>query len=237
MNPAVLTLAVLRASVFVGVVPLAGLRSQPAPVKAMVSACLAIVLAPAVALDLSTVPSDSYFSLAAIYLGQTLVCAALVIALNELYGAATSVWSVQTGLSYSSVLDPSKESESTALSSLVQLLFLLHFTAMNLHLGLLSMGLGMPTFQFELAGPELLGQIAQSGKRILATGLAWGLPYIALLLSVDVVLAVGARLYERFQPGALSNPLKQVLLLVLLFFSLPLWRTETGSLIASWIAR
>jgi flagellar biosynthesis protein FliR len=230
------SLALFRASLFAGAVPVAGLRSQPAKVKAMIAAALAVVLYPAVEADLARAGAHAWISLAGGYAAESLAAAALVIAVNELYAASASVWSVQTGLSYSSVLDPSKEAESTSLTSLVQLFFLLHFTEMNLHLGLLGGALGSPPPDSAAGRDELLGGLARVGSRVLSSGLSWGLPYIVLLASVDVILAIAARVHEKFQPGGVSNPLKQILLLALLLVSLPLWRTETGELLARWLA-
>lgn len=229
--------AVFRASVFIGIVPLAGLRSQPAKVKAMISLALSIVLVPSSILLLQSPESPGFLTLAARAAGQAVFFAALVMAIHELYGAITSIWSVQTGLSYSSVLDPTQESESTSLTSIVQLLFLLHFVALDFHLELLRAGLSADLLLPSATRQEVLGQIAELGKRFLATGLAWGLPYVALLLTVDLVLAFGAKLHEKFQAAAYSNPLKQILLLLLLLLSLPLWRGETGPRIASILAR
>lgn len=237
MDWSAFTFAVFRASVFIGIVPLAGLRSQPAKIKAMISLALAVVLVPSCSQILAAPDSPGFMTLAARATGQSVFFAALVMAIHELYGAITSIWSVQTGLSYSSVLDPTKESESTSLSSIVQLLFLLHFVNLDLHLGLLGAGLSSDLLAPGASKEEILSQIAVLGKRFLSSGIAWGLPYVALLLTVDLVLAFGAKLHEKFQAASYSNPLKQILLLVLLLFSLPLWRGETGPRIASILAR
>jgi flagellar biosynthetic protein FliR len=237
MDWSAFSLAVFRASVFIGIVPLAGLRSQPAKIKAMISLALAVVLAPSCTLLLGAANSPGFVSLAARSIGQAVFFAALVMAIHELYAAITSIWSVQTGLSYSSVLDPTKESESTSLTSIVQLLFLLHFVNLDLHLELLGAGLSSDLLAPSASKEEILTQVAVLGKRFLASGLAWGLPYVALLLTVDLVLAFGAKLHEKFQATSYSNPLKQILLLLLLLFSLPLWRGETGPRIASILAR
>jgi flagellar biosynthesis protein FliR len=231
------TFAVFRAGVFVAIVPIAGLRSQPAKVKAMLSLALAIVLLPTCQELIADPKSPGLFLLGVSACGQAILFAALVMGIHELYGAVTSIWSVQTGLSYSSVLDPAKESESTSLSSLIQLLFLLHFVGQDLHLGLLCLGLSADLLVPAGSPADILSQIASVGKGMLSAGLAWGMPYVALLLSVDVVLAFGAKLHEKFQASTYSNPLKQLLLLALLLFSLPLWRAESGTRIALLLSR
>jgi flagellar biosynthetic protein FliR len=233
MDLAPISLAFLRASLFVALVPLAGLRSQPAKVKAMIGLALAVVLLPACRLLTATGGETGLLRIALPFVGQTLLLAALVAALNEMYAAATSTWSVQTGLSYASVINPAQESESSPLTSLIQLLFLLHFTSLNLHLGLLEAGLGDNLVPVSWETPLLLAALSQGGKELLRDGLAWGLPYIVLLISADVCLAVAAKLYEKFQGSNFSYGLKLLLLLLLLMISLPLWRGEIGSRIAS----
>ncbi len=237
MDLGAFSLAFLRASLFVALVPIAGLRSQPAKVKAMIGLALAFVLFPASREAVRVAGDGSNLTLVLPYAGQTLLLAAFVTALNELYSAATSTWSVQTGLSYASVLNPTQESESSPLTSLVQLLFLLHFTSWNLHLELLAAGLGPELLPVSWDTPGLLSALAGGGRQLLRDGLAWGLPYVALLLSVDVFLALGSKLYEKFQGGNFSYPLKLLLLLLLLGFSLPLWRGEIGTRIAIVLGR
>jgi flagellar biosynthesis protein FliR len=230
-------LAFWQAALVIGLVPFPGLRSQPAQIKVMISAALAIVLTPAAERALVAGSSGDWVSLALNAGGRSLLLAAIVMALNELYSAATSTWSVQTGLSYSSVLDPSKDSESTSLTTIVQLLFLLHLVGLDLHLELLALGLEFERLA-DIARPGvLLETLVSEGKALLGRGLAWGLPYIALLLGVDVALALGSKLHEKFQSMMLANPLKQITLLILLLVSLPFWSKEAGIPIAGWIFR
>ncbi|MDX2266594.1 MAG: flagellar biosynthetic protein FliR [Bryobacter sp.] len=230
-------LAFWQASLVVGLVPLPGLRSQPAALKAIFSAALAIVLTPSAQAAISSANTVSWPGMALTGAFRALLLAALVMGLNELYGAVTSTWSVQTGLSYSSVLDPSKDSESTSLTTVIQLLYLLHLVALDLHLELLALGLSFEVLSASSRPEVLLGAIAAQGKEFLFAGIRWGLPYIALLLAVDIALALSSKLYEKFQSMVLSNPLKQLVLLFLLLLSLPFWSKEAGLPIAGWIWR
>jgi flagellar biosynthetic protein FliR len=128
--------------------------------------------------------------------------------------------SVQSGMSYGSIIDPTNDTESGSLLSITQFCVLLTFLAAGVHLEFLSALLESDTVWEQLSRPEALVGVLKSMLGFsFKTGLRLAAPFIACMLLFDIASALGARFAERFQLNMLMFPFKWATTLFILMAS------------------
>ncbi len=210
-----LTLA--RIGGVVAFTPIPGFRNVPVAVRAFLALTLSIVL-----FDLR----------AAGALRETSLLTALPVecGIGVCYGLATALLfegfqlgaqmvGLQAGFSYASTLDPSSQADSTVISVLVFLATGWLFFATDLHHmliraladGLVATSVG----RGHLALRSISGTI-QIGSDVFRVGLKLAAPVSAIMLTIDIGLALFSRMQAQLQITTLSFPVKILVALVVL---------------------
>ncbi len=201
-------------------VPLPGMRSAIEPARIALALAFTFALAarwPAV--DASTVT-------AATLLGWAAAEAALGIAIGvsltialECFALAAQVLGTQAGYAYASTIDPNSEADSGVLLVVAQLMAGLMFFALGLDRELIR--LFAATLERIPAGgyvprPAASESIVRLGTMLFAYGVRLAMPVVALLLLVDVALALLGRLNQQLQLLSLAFPIKMLVALLVI---------------------
>ena len=163
----------------------------------------------------------------------------LVFAALELAG---EVIGLQMGLSYAGYFNPASGQTQNAIGSFMSLLALLMFIAIDGHLWVLhavaeSFRL-YPLTQSPTLPADFMS-LARMGTDVFAFGLAIALPFVAVMLLVNIVLGVLARVAPQLNIFAVGFPLTILVGLSLVFLLLPYLETPLRAAlersIAMWI--
>jgi len=201
-------------------VPLPGIQAGPAFIRAALSASITLALMPlwpaipSVGLSFGTLVG---WLLAEAGLGIGVGIA--VAFLTEIFQMGAQIISLQAGYSFASTIDPTSGADSSVLLSIAQVTAGLLFFATGLdHQVLQAFAQSLrvhPPGQVVL-NASMLNQVVQTGSVMFSTGLRLVLPLLALLLIVDISLALLARLNSQLQLITLAFPIKMLLSLALL---------------------
>ncbi|MCX6621249.1 MAG: flagellar biosynthetic protein FliR [Acidobacteria bacterium] len=214
-------LAVLsRVTATFSFVPLPGFRNQADVAKVVLSLSVTVALYPV----WPVVPAGqpSIITLLAWLAADAALGVAVGLAvalLVEGFVLAAQFVGLQAGYSYASTIDPTSQSDSGVLQIAVQLSTSLLFFSLGFHHHVLraiavSLEAFPPgTFVISLQGAEAVIRLG-SGMFLLAARLA--MPVVALLLLVDVTLALLGKLNSHLQLLMLSFPVKMLLGLMIL---------------------
>jgi flagellar biosynthetic protein FliR len=120
---------------------------------------------------------------------------------------------LQAGYAYASTIDPNTQADSTVLVLLAQLAAGLLFLTMGLdreviHLFVRSMQLAPPG-SFVLS-PGVGRQLLSMGSTMFSTGVRLALPVVAILLLVDISLALLGRVNSQLQLLTIAFPVKMM---------------------------
>jgi flagellar biosynthetic protein FliR len=194
-------------------IQLPGLKSGPEPARVVLALGFTLVLAPH--WPTVTSPPTAATMLYSL-LGETALglSAGLVVALMlECLQVAAQVVGLQAGYAYASTIDPTTQADSSVLLVFAQLCAGLLFFAMGLDrevLRILARSLEIiPAGQFRIAG-STAEFIVRLGGGMLSTGLRLALPAVAVLVLVDVALALLGRVNAQLQLLSLAFPIKMI---------------------------
>jgi flagellar biosynthetic protein FliR len=139
--------------------------------------------------------------------------------LSEMFQMGGQIIGLQAGYSFASTVDPSSGADTTVLISIAQTSAGLLFIATGLDRQILAAFAqsltAHPPGQVTLT-LSMANQLIQTGSLIFSTGLRVVLPLLALLIMVDVSMALLARLNSQLQLITLAFPIKMLLSLTLL---------------------
>lgn len=213
-----LLLLLARLGAWLAFVPLPGLSRAPARLRAALAVALTLLLLP-------TAPAARLASgadLLAALLGELLwglICGAATALLFEAFQLGAQIAGLQAGFSFASTIDPTSEADSAVLGVWMTLLVGCAACAAGLDRELLRALAGIVAAP---RGPLEASLLVQLAARMFTTGLAVALPVIAVLLVVDLALA----LVSRYQPNlpllSLAFPVKMLGSLWLLGLLTPL---------------
>jgi flagellar biosynthetic protein FliR len=137
----------------------------------------------------------------------------------ECFALGAQVLGTQAGYAYASTIDPNSEADSGVLLVIAQLLAGMLFFALGLDRELLRLFARsldkLPPGSFAVT-PSSAESIIRLGGMLFAFGVRLALPVVALLLLVDVALALLGRLNQQLQLLSLAFPLKMLLALLVL---------------------
>lgn len=149
----------------------------------------------------------------------------------ETFTLAAQVLGLQAGYAYASTVDPNSEADSGVLLVFAQLMAgMLFFAAgLDLHvLRLFAQSLDrVPPGAYAL-GTGIAAAIIHLGSAMFSIGLRLALPVVALLIMVDVSLALLGRLNAQLQLLSLAFPAKMLTALVVLSWSAALYPRLLG---------
>jgi flagellar biosynthetic protein FliR len=196
-------------------VPLPGLRSGFDLARVMLSLSLTVALFPhwpQVAGDVSGgLLAVWMISEAAFGIGIGLAVAFV----TEGFNMAAQVMGLQAGYGYASTIDPASQADSTVLVIFAQLAAGLLFFAMGLDREVLRIFAGSlqaaPAVLSQSAGRQLVAM----GGVMFTTGVRLALPVVAVLLMVDVSLALLGRVNAQLQLLTIAFPVKMLVALAI----------------------
>jgi flagellar biosynthesis protein FliR len=201
-------------------VPMPGIKSAPGPVRVALTLGFTLALAarwPAIDAPHVTVVTLAGWAAAEAAVGIAIgVSVAIVL---EAFTLAAQVVGLQAGYAYASTIDPSTEADSGVLLVLAQLVSGLLFFALGLDrqvLRLFAQSLErVPTgaYVFGIFTAQALIQLTGN---IFSVGVRLALPVVALLVMVDVALALMGRLNQQLQLLSLAFPAKMLAALAIL---------------------
>jgi flagellar biosynthesis protein FliR len=207
--------------------PIPGIRSGPDAAKIVVSLALTVALYPVWPAIPDGPKTVGWCAALLMSEGAFGVAAGLCVSfLIDGFILAAQVLGLQAGFSYSSTIDPSSQADSTVLQVFIQLIAGLLFFATGIHFHVIrafSASLeSVPPGSFTLS-PALVPAIARLGAGMLSLGVRLALPVVALLLLVDLSLALMGRINAQLQLLSLAFPAKMLAALLLLAASAPLF--------------
>ena len=208
-------------------VPLPGVKGAPEPAR--VALALGFTLAlysqwPVVRTDKVTVAALAGWVLAEAAVGLA-IGVSVAIAL-EAFTLAAQVLGLQAGYAYASTIDPNSEADSGILLVFAQLMAGMLFFGMGLdrevlRLFALSLERVPPgAYVFSRATAEPLIRL---GATLFSVGVRLALPVVALLVMVDVALALLGRINAQLQLLTLAFPVKMLIALILLSWISPMF--------------
>lgn len=207
--------------------PIPGLTAMASPVRAILAAALTMALYPLWPQLPPEVPGAG--ALVAAVLSEAALGIAAGLALNmvtETFLIAGQVAGMQAGYSFASVIDPTTQADSGVLILLAQLAASMLFFAVGLDrevIRILARSLEtIPPGQFALT-PHSAGAVVHLGSGVFSTGFRLALPVLALLLMVDIGLALFGRLNQQLQLISLAFPAKMMIGLAVLAMIAPLF--------------
>ncbi len=200
-------------------VPFTGFSSAPRLTRLVLAVALAMVLAPFWP-RIETAPEAGRIAmwlLAEAAFGVT--AGAMVSLLNEGFLLACQTMGLQAGYSYATTIDPTSQADSGVLQVFGQLAGSLFFFAFGLDRQVFrafAASLAQyPPGSFRLA-PDTVEVLIQLGSGMFSLGLRLALPVVALLLLVDLSLALLSRINAQLQLLSIAFPAKMLIGLAML---------------------
>lgn len=213
-------LVLARVSGLVALVPLPGWRNGPAAVRVVLAVALTLALLPA--WPVVAVSSPPLFLVAGWALAEAGFGLALGLAVSFLmegFQLAAQIFGLQAGYSYASMIDPNSEADSGILQVFTflaagLLLFTTGFDREVLRVLAASLEtVPAGTFVLTLSSAE---GVLRLGSAVFVTGMRLAMPVVALLLLIDVALALLGRLQTQLQLLSLAFPVKMLAALAML---------------------
>jgi len=220
-------LVLVRVAAIFALVPLPGIRSAPESGRLVLS--LAVTLAlfprwPAVPPEAVQPTAIVVWMAAEAALGAAIGLAVAVI--FEGFAMAAQVLGLQAGYAYASTIDPNTQADSGVLLVFAQTAAGLLFFAAGLDRELLrlvarSLEVAPPgAWVFSLRSAEAMIRLAAG---VFAIGLRLAFPVVALLVMVDLALALTGRIHSQLQLLSLAFPAKMLAALAVLSWSVALF--------------
>jgi flagellar biosynthetic protein FliR len=218
-------------------VPLPGLQSAPMPARAAFALAFTLALAgrwPAI--DAAAV---SPAQLAAWVAAEAASGIAIGVALSvtlEAFTMAAQVCGLQAGYGYASTIDPNTQADAGILLVFAQLMAGLLFFAVGLDrevLRLFALSLDKVPLGAYVLGPAAAQSMIRLGSSLFSVGLRLAFPVVALLVMMDVALALLGRVNQQLQLIHLAFPAKMLVALLVLSWTamrLPRMVHEMGGL-------
>ncbi len=201
-------------------VPLPGIKGAPEPVRVALALGFTLALVarwPVIDASAVTPARLAGWAVAEAALGIAIgVSVAIVL---EAFGLAAQVFGLQAGYAYASTIDPNTEADSGVLLVFAQLMASILFFSMGLDrqiLRLFAESLEKIPAGAYVFGPASALSLIRLGSSLFSTGVRLALPVVALLMMVDVALALMGRLNAQLQLLAVAFPAKMLTTLVVL---------------------
>jgi flagellar biosynthetic protein FliR len=212
-------LVLARVSGALAFVPLPGFRGAIEPARAALALAFTMALASRWPVVDATVDAGKLLAWVAAEAALGIaIGVSLAIAL-ECFALAAQVLGTQAGYAYASTIDPNSDADSGVLLVVAQIFAGLLFFALGLDRELLRLFARtlekIPAGTYALA-PASAEAMVRQGAMLFAFGVRLALPVVALLLLVDVALALLGRLNQQLQLLSLAFPIKMLLALLVL---------------------
>jgi flagellar biosynthesis protein FliR len=206
--------------------PFTGSESIPAPVKAVLTLLVTVLVYPATGIAGMNVDAVGWIKVTA---GETVIGLALGLLLQFSFEAvqfAGQICGVQTGFSIVTLLDPQTEADSPSLMVFTRLMALAAFLQLNMHYWALR-GL---TASFSYLPPGGLGDmrwlsagVVEAAGGLWLAGLQMAAPVLAVTVVVDVALGFIGKVAPQLPATLAGLPVKNVLGLGVMGISARAW--------------
>lgn len=218
-------LTLLRIGGVIATAPVFSSPAIPAKAKVVLTAAIAILIAPIAA----AMPNAHIDLTPECLLGEALIGVLLGLTLNLLNEAllfAASMMSVSFSFSLANLLDPNSEIETEVLGTLLGWLGILVLLSAGMHRVLLAAV--MRSFSTVPLGTAALSiqsgqQFAYAASGIFLAGLQLAAPVVTAAMLVEIAIGLVSRLAPALPAQAASVPLKTLVSYVTLMSSLALW--------------
>jgi flagellar biosynthesis protein FliR len=200
-------------------VPLPGIKAGPEAARAVLAVSLTLALAsrwPLVDASTMNIMYLTGWILAEAAMGIAVGLAVAFIAEGFQMGA--QIISLQAGYTFATTIDPTSGADSAVLLMIAQMAAGLLFFATGLDRQVLlavSQSLSSQVPGHLAISSSMVNRLIQTGASIFTTGLRLVLPLLALLLMVEISIALLARLNSQLHVMMLAFPIKMLLSLAL----------------------
>jgi flagellar biosynthetic protein FliR len=212
-------LVLARVSGVFAFVPIPGFRSSPLAARIVLSVTLSVALLPVWPRVAASVSLGTMIGWVGAEAGFGLMIGVAVAFLTEGFLLAMQALALQAGYSYASTIDPASEADSGVLTVMAQLAANLLFFATGIDRSIIraiaaNLDRHPPgTFWADISSASTLIAL---GAHVFITGLRLALPVVALLLLVDITLALTGRIQAQLQLLSLAFPAKMLASVALL---------------------
>jgi len=207
-------LVLARVGGFVAFLPLPGFRNAPESIRAALAVMLTLALFPSWPSLENTLPSISQLTLWCFSeAGFGLAVGLSVSLLTEGFQLGAQVLGMQAGYGYATSIDPTSQADSGVLQILTMLMTGLLLFSLGIDRELLRLlGASFTRFPAGTWAPTAasLDTLVRLGGDMFAIGLRMAMPVIALLLLIDLSLALIGRMQQQLQLLSLAFPLKML---------------------------
>jgi flagellar biosynthetic protein FliR len=234
-------LVLARVAGLIVFLPVPGFSNAPSQVRAGLALAVTFALFPAWPSLPAELPSFGQMTAWALSeAGFGLAVGLAIVFLTESFQVATQVLGLQAGYGYATTIDPNSQADAGVLQVITTLLSGLLFLTLHLDrevFGILGASLEkFPAGSWAPAAASLNG-VARLGSGMFSLGLRLAMPVVALLLLLDIALAVAGRIQQQLQLLSLAFPLKMLAALAVLAALAPvfarLFETSAQHTIAS----
>jgi flagellar biosynthetic protein FliR len=206
-------LVLARISGAIVFVPIPGFSAGPEPVRIILALSFTIALFPLWPV-VAVVPSIGLLTGWLISEAALGITVGLVVSfLAEAFGVFGQMVGLQAGYSFASTIDPTTQADSGVIVVLAQSISGLLFFALGLHrevLRLFARSLeSTPPGSFVIT-PGATDALIRLGSTIFSTGVRLAFPVVALMVMVDIALALLGRINAQLQLGSLTFPAKML---------------------------
>ena len=201
-------------------VPLPGVNGAPETARVALAAGLTLALAARwPTIDPASISAMRLAGWAAAEAVVGIAIGVTVAIVIETFVVAAQVLGLQAGYAYASTIDPNTQADSGILLVFAQLTASLLFFAAGLDrevLRLFALSLDRIPPGAYVFGPSAAQALIHLGASLFSVGLRLAFPVVALLVMVDVALALLGRVHAQLQLLSLAFPAKMVLTLLVL---------------------
>jgi len=201
-------------------VPLPGIKGAPQAVRAALACGFTLALSARwPAIDAEAVTSMRLAQWAAAEAAMGIAMGVTVALVLEAFTLAAQVLGLQAGYAYASTIDPNTEADSGILLVLAQLVAGMLFFALGLDrevLRLFAQSLDRVPVGAYVFGRASAEPVIRLGASLFTVGVRLALPVVALLVMVDVALALLGRINQQLQLLHLAFPAKMLTALAVL---------------------
>lgn len=215
----------VRILALISTVPVLSHRSIPLRAKVAIGVAIALVLAPTIPTPAMEATLDAVFFETLVR--NILIGATLGFAIRILFSGielAGQMVGLQVGLSFGGFFNPEATDTDNPIANFISLLVLLLFLAIDGHLMVLyGLRQSFEVFPIAEVGPRTLAfdAIAGLGAQVFSIALSISLPVLAVMLLINIVLGVMARVSPQLHLFAVGFPITLSAGMVILFLFVP----------------
>jgi flagellar biosynthetic protein FliR len=213
-------LVLARVSGLVVFLPVPGFRAAPGGIRIVLGLAMTLALFPVWPVLANTVPSVGQLTGWAFAEAGFGLSAGLAVAfLTEGFQVAAQVLGLQAGYGYATTIDPNSQADSGVLQVVTMLITGLLFFTLGIDRELIRiLAASFKAFPAGSWTPTAVGadSIVRLGSAMFTIGLRLAMPVIALLLLIDLALALVGRMQQQLQLLSLAFPAKMLAALAIL---------------------